>query len=348
VSGVCVYSCNDVACDRGTTLDPYDCTCKCGGQGGPVCAQNETCQASTRTCYVPEQCGSVACAPGTVCDHADGKCKCAGVECQAGQSCVEGACVSDICAGVHCTGGTACSQTDGRCHCGGAEGGICSFGEVCECPGGAPACVEAEKSCSLSTRCENVRCSGGTTCDPADGKCRCGGPGGPICAFGQSCDVAAGACLGGDRCAGVECHDGLECDPEDGVCKCGGLNGEVCATSQACARMADGSADCVLPCDPRQQGCGEGQGCYYDIYAQLGFCQTPTKDPANTEGMGCFQASDCATGFHCQQEPFQPGKCRRYCNVPDGMSGCPQIPDPQNCFALDVAPTGLGACDLGN
>ncbi len=349
--GVCVYACSGVECSGGTTLDPYDCTCKCGGQGGPVCADSQICDPATRSCFVAGACESVACAAAMVCDPADGKCKCDGVECAGGESCVEGACAVDRCAGVNCTGGTSCNPEDGKCHCGGAEGQICSFGETCECPGSAPACVEAEKRCTPSTKCINVHCTGGTTCDPADGKCRCGGPGGPVCAFGQSCDVMAGACLGGDRCAGVECSGGLECDPEDGVCKCGGLNGEVCGENEACARLASGGGECVRPCDPRQQGCPEEQGCYFDIYSQLSYCQVPGKDldegqSPKTEGMGCFGASDCAIGFHCQQEPFQPGKCRRYCSVPDGASGCPQIPEAQVCEVLNGAVAGLGACDI--
>jgi hypothetical protein len=265
------------------------------------------------------------------------------VECAELESCVEGACALDRCAGVNCTGGTQCNPEDGRCHCGGVEGQICSYGESCECPGGAPACVEAEKRCAPSTLCVEVQCTGGTTCDPADGKCRCGGPGGPICAYGQSCDVIAGACLGGDRCAGVECHDGLDCDPEDGVCKCGGLNGEVCGENQACAQLSDGAANCVMPCDPRQQGCETEEGCYFDIYAQVSYCQLAG---VKTEGMGCFEAAECAVGFHCQQDPFQPGKCRRYCNVPDASGGCPQNPERQSCDALDGAALGLGACEI--
>lgn len=342
--GVCVYSCGGIVCDRGTTLDPLDCQCKCGTQ---VCLANESCDTGTRTCYVASRCVGVACGGGMSCDPADGVCKCGGASCAGGEVCVAGQCTSEPCAGVSCTGGALCDPADGVCKCGGSSGRLCTYGELCACPSGA-SCKDEDRRCTTSAKCAGVACSGGTTCDPADGLCRCGGPGGPICQAGQSCDVLRKACLGGDRCAGVTCGASLNCDPEDGVCKCGGqdgVNGEVCEAGEVCGHFND-VVRCVTPCDPRTQKCaGTGQACYFDIYARVSYCAVAGK---NIEGAGCRVATDCGKGLHCQQFPGETGNCRRYCNVPDGASGCPQTVEAQDCYQLDGADHDVGSCDSMN
>jgi hypothetical protein len=132
----------------------------------------------------------------------------------------------------------------------------------------------------------------------------------------------------------------LTCDPEDGACKCGGLNGQVCQLNQVCAAFAAKNR-CVTPCDPRQQKCDATQGCYFDVVARAAFCASTG---AKIEGAGCQASPDCGVGFHCQQQPFQTGICRRYCNTDDGKDGCPQTPTAQNCNPLDGADKGVGAC----
>ncbi len=330
-----------MVCDRGTTLDPLDCRCKCGTA---QCEADQACDAATRSCYTPSKCQGVACGGGMACDPADGACKCGGETCRGGQVCAGGRCTSEPCAGVTCTGGALCDPADGVCKCGGEAGRPCAYGELCACPEGADSCQDEDRRCADTDRCASKACSGGTTCDPADGECRCGGPGGPVCQVGQSCDVLRKVCLGGDRCAGVRCESGLACDPEDGVCKCGGLNGvngEVCAAGDICGHFNDG-ARCVVPCDPLTQRCAAGQACYFDIYARVASCAAVGR---TVEGGGCHVATDCAKGLHCQQFPGQTGVCRRYCKVPEGASGCPQAIQAQECYQLDGAEHDVGACD---
>ncbi|MGC4115555.1 MAG: CARDB domain-containing protein [Myxococcales bacterium] len=337
---VCVYSCDEMVCDRGMTLDPLDCKCKCGLQ---QCEANQSCDTTMHACYVPSKCVNVICAGGMGCDPNDGVCKCGGVSCAGGQVCAAGKCTSEPCGGVSCSGGALCDPADGLCKCGGSAGRACTFGELCACPGAA-SCTDEERRCAQTDRCANKVCAGSTTCDPADGQCRCGGPGGPVCQSGQSCDVLRKVCLGGDRCSGVTCGTSLACDPEDGVCKCGGINGvngTVCVTGEICAHFNDG-ARCVLACDPLQQKCPAGQACYFDIYARVASCDTAG---TNVEGAGCRVIGDCGKGLHCQQLAGQTGICRRYCKVPDGASGCPQANQAQECYQLSGAEKDVGACD---
>jgi hypothetical protein len=323
------------------TLDPLDCKCKCGTT---PCKPGEACDPVSLACYPASKCQGVTCGSGMACDPADGLCKCGGADCPTGQVCVKGACTADPCAGVHCVGGAVCDPADGVCKCGGSAGRQCAFGELCSCPGVDP-CKDEERTCQVSARCTGVHCDGGTTCDPDDGKCRCGGPGGPICLYGQSCDVTTKACLGGDRCAGVVCTNGLSCDPEDGTCKCGGLNGvngAVCQQGDICGHFTT-LTSCVTPCDPRTQECDVGLACYFDIYARISYCGAAGKNP---EGAGCKTVTDCAKGLHCQQKPGQTGSCRRYCNLPDGPAGCPQATAAQDCYQLEGAPDDVGSCNL--
>lgn len=337
---LCVSSlCAEVTCGGGTSCDPADGKCKCGGSGGPVCEAGEQCDPQTRTCVAADLCATVSCGGGTTCDPADGLCKCDGEVCGDFEVCKSGQCVADKCAGVNCTGGTLCDPDDGQCKCAGVA---CGYGQICACVGGGD-CAAAEKRCTGVQRCANVECSDGTTCDPADGKCKCGGPGGPVCGFGQSCDVMAGACLGGDRCQGVTCSDGLSCDPEDGVCKCGGLNGQVCLEGEACA-VVNGQNRCVTPCDPLSQLCGAGKACYYEVDVGMAFCQTAG---SKEEGSGCAESAECEMGLHCNKHAGQTGACRRYCDkgAPNGGS-CPLWPHAQKCEEIKGAPPGVGACNV--
>src|SRR5256885_5384031 len=78
---------------------------------------------------------------------------------------------------------------------------------------------------------KNVRCDAPLACDPDDGKCKCGGRGGLICAEdgGTVCDALTNTCLTARCGSHANCLAGTECDSNDGVCKCGGTGGKVCA-----------------------------------------------------------------------------------------------------------------------
>jgi hypothetical protein len=356
-------NCDNKTCAQGMSCDLVDGRCKCGGSGGVACGSTELCDSSTRHCVSAPQCVGVTCASGTCCDPADGTCKCGAdrvgttslcqgagtlVTCPAYQACVNKQCVQNKCVGVTCTGGTACDPADGKCKCNGVA---CAFGQACGCGAtdggtGDAGCADSQKTCVGQPACASVRCAGNTTCDPADGACKCGGPGGTICADGQTCDVSLKRCTGTDYCAGVTCAGRTQCDPKDGICKCGGLGGKVCQASdggvdQVCAAIG-GTNQCIAPCDPRMQTCtgtadgGVPSACYFDSAAQVAYCA-----PAGTltDGRLCQNFNDCVQGFQCL-DSLTAKLCRRYCAV--GQAGT--CPAGRYCLQIVNAPSGVGAC----
>ena len=71
--------------------------------------------------------------------------------------------------------------------------------------GGLLAACSGEGEPPPEDRCAQVTCAvAGTSCDAADGQCKCGGPAGPVCGEGQTCDAAAMACAEPvpDKCTG--------------------------------------------------------------------------------------------------------------------------------------------------
>jgi hypothetical protein len=95
--------------------------------------------------------------------------------------------------------------------------------------------LPALSACSSGSKdlCSGVTCQGdGNACDSADGKCKCGGAGGPVCGSKEKCDTEALVCTS-DLCAKVVCSGDAVCDPADGACKCG-IAGPTCTETQRC------------------------------------------------------------------------------------------------------------------
>lgn len=362
--------CKGVDCSMqpGTSCDVVDGTCKCGGTGGSTCAANETCNPASKQCEPPLSCTQVACPKNQTCDQTDGKCKCGTATCAAGQFCsIDGSgktCINDLCTGVKCSGATRCDQADGYCKC---NGTICQSGEACSCPSGGDGgtCENNQRVCRPGSACAGVDCNNGArgTCDPVDGKCKCGGPGGPECASNQICALGPPAqCQGGQQCTLPDggpklCAGGTSCDPEDGKCKCGGFRGQLCAPSadggvaaEICISTPAQQA-CRLPCDTRSPNCGSGTYCFYDSSAA-----TPASYCAAATGSGsvndaCIVATSCfatlppsvtPSPLHCNGlAPGQTGICRPYCEV--SINVCPGI-EAQTCVQIIGAPSGVGYC----
>ncbi len=355
--------CND---KPGTSCDVLDGQCRCGGTGGKLCGANEVCNPNAAVCVPALNCNEIACPKNQTCDNSTGRCKCAQVECKLGQFCsISGgngakACVDNLCSGVKCTGTTVCDANDGYCKCNGA---ICQSGEACNCPAGADAgCGDTARICRPGSACAGVNCLGGTTCDPVDGQCKCGGPGGPACSVLQICAMGPPAqCQGGAQCTTADggtktCPGGTSCDPEDGKCKCGGRGGQVCAPATTtdpadiCVSNPQQKA-CKRPCDVRAPDCSvAGTYCYFDITAATpaAYCSAATGTQA--EESGCTTATACLganppKSLNCTGLALgQAGICRSYCDVVAGAAGCVQVPKAQLCVQITGAPTGYGYC----
>jgi hypothetical protein len=372
LSTKCVQSGRRVDCSMapGTSCDLTDGKCKCGGTGGRTCAANERCDPAAKACVATINCSQITCPRNQTCDPASGQCLCAGMPCSGAKVCSvadAGAplCVDSICAGVTCSGSNACDTADGFCKCNGV---ICQSGESCACPANTDGgCMASARTCRTSSLCSQVNCSSGTTCDPVDGLCKCGGPGGPVCGTGQLCALGPPpTCQGGMQCllpdGGARlCTGGTSCDPEDGRCKCGGRGGVVCAPAVAADGGPSTAAEvcvqspvqtaCRRGCDVRQLDCPAGQFCYYDSTAAtaVAYC-APAPTMPRGEDDGCTSPTQCfvrdaGPALHCNGLVLgQTGTCRPYCDTMAGSSGCIQVPRPQSCVQIVNGPAGFGFC----
>jgi hypothetical protein len=315
--------CRQAGCNRNTTCDQATGKCLCGTV---ECATSQSCSVSgtgDRVC-APNPCKGVACTGANLCDPSDGFCKCNDVVCQSGEACAcptgsdGGQCAASerscragtACQGVSCQNGTTCDPVDGQCKCGGPGGPICSAIQICAL--GPPAKCQGGVQCINPDGGSRV-CPSGTSCDPEDGLCKCGGRGGVVCA-------PAGGADGGD-------------DPA-----------EVCVQNpnqQACRR----------PCDIRSPDCSTGAFCYFDSSATtpVAYCAVPTGRTAElsacTSPTTCFATSPAPRSLHCNGLSLgQTGLCRAYCDLAAGPAGCIQVPTAQRCLQITGAPNGYGYC----
>lgn len=370
--------CKNVDCGSrdggfGTSCDVHDGQCKCGGTGGTVCGDNELCNPNARVCEAQADCNQVACPRNQACDTTTSHCVCGSSQCNPTETCSAGdggkVCVPDNCTGVACTGAASCDGADGLCKCNGL---VCQSGQACACPPGSDAgCATSALACRTSNLCSTVTCNNGTTCDPADGQCKCGGPGGPVCASNQICNLGPPPqCEGGEQCAYPDggakvCPGGTSCDPEDGVCKCGGRGGLVCADAQtddAGVQLAPAEIcvsnpvqlACRRPCKVTDPACADGTYCYFDSSAAptASYCAAPTGTKQDEDGCttatACFSQTPSPHPLHCLGLALgQTGICRAYCDVAAGQGGCVQD-IPRTCDQIPNGPAGIGYCHPSN
>lgn len=216
------------------------------------------------------------------------------------------------------------------------------------------ACGDGEKE--KENRCASVQClDPATTCDPADGVCKCGtGEDKIICKSTEICQTEpAPSCLQ-DRCVGVTCDNGETCDPSDGVCKCGPFtcqDGEVCSQNRCV--VPDPCQGLLCPegqaCDPADGACKcGGEICADDQRCDDGLC---VKDPCkgvhcggssvcNPEDLSCHCGTVtgpvCMTGQSCNEDEFG----SHVCDVVDQCVGV-------SCDGDAVCDPDFGVCRCG-
>lgn len=261
MNGVCYIGCNaDSDCP-----DSYLCEDSCGTDPGA----DSDCELT----------GALL-ADGTT--PATGRClpdPCDSINCDSGETCVDGACRESCTAGSCSTAGDVCY--DGGCVPDPCSPDPCGTDETCY--GGAcyPSC--ASSTCPEATDvCDNDRCTQGS-CAGID----C--PVGQVCYEGACYDPCAddGDCTPPNLCVNNVCAS----DPCEGVdCPLG----EVCyggSCSPSCGTTADcgSSADC-----PADEQCVN-----INAVTGRGYC---VKDDCGTDecyARGCQDTADCPSGLTC-------------------------------------------------
>ena len=315
-----------------------------GGQDGAVCGP-ATCLGccSNGACVTTPN--SAACGTGGQ--------QC--LACNAGESCMFGA----------CTKGSSCGPSN--CATGCCQAGMCVLGSS------NAACGKGGKTCtncaSAGETCKSQACSGGTTCGPGKcagcckgGMCLTGstdsvcGKGGNACTncstSSKKCDTATGTCKGGSTCGASNCNTGCcknnQCHPGNSVSICG-KSGKACQDCQAFGKKCDGVTGACVGGGPTN--CGPtncGAGC-----CKNNSCETGNGNGAC--GKGGAACDDCsATGKTCDSSTRTCKGTTPSCG-PTTCAGCCKG---GNCFAgnttsacgknaaacVDCAPSGK-ICD---
>ncbi len=209
------------------------------GQNGGYCITDNCGDCSTKT-VKSNATGEILCAPAgsataytPVCICKGNECRnpCHGIQCPAGQACVEvgpatGTCKGqDNCYFFGCGDGKVCK--DGLCADDPCEPNPCQPDEVCK-----PNASFTDARCVAS--CANVSCPAGKQC--VEGQCvGCDSD----CAAGEVCQLdsdAGGSCVP-NKCegdGGVVCASGAYCDPATGQCGTYPCEGVKCPTAQLC------------------------------------------------------------------------------------------------------------------
>ncbi|MSP58781.1 MAG: hypothetical protein EXR72_00285 [Myxococcales bacterium] len=312
----CSDSICSAACVAGKPGDPGVC-----GMGF-CCGKNDQCQAlADGACGVPgalcADCSKSA--SGPKCTMA-GACGCqAAMDCQKGQGCKAGACITGCDANAPCNSG-CCSN--GQCEAGNvaaacAVGGalcvscagnvkgagcvivnnltVCGCASQADCPANL-ACDPAAKSCG--TKCDlNNPCKGG--CCQA-GQCVKGNVQGACGENGGTCGNCAGNPLGtacaltaaGGHCG---CSDGSQCPMGAPTCD---------ATDKICKNACSANVKCPVGCCSNAAGGVCVNGTANDFCGLTGICTNCMGAAAGKACRanflcGCDKAADCPTGWAC-------------------------------------------------
>lgn len=149
-------------------------------------------------------------------------------------------------------------------------------------------------------------------------------------ALGEPCVHEDFTWSGRDNCpVGAMCED-FDRDGV-GVCRefCHNSMPDECTEPDAVPWVGCQECGCVcqVSCDPRDDGCGEGNGCY--LRYNLGICGPTVPEPGQ-QGDPCEFENGCAPGLACIGADSAPdcdpklgsGCCTPYCDVSDPV--CPE------------------------
>jgi hypothetical protein len=183
-------------------------------------------------------------------------------------------------------------------------------------------------------------------CDPLLQNC----PSGEACYWADlgefRCSPAGGLPLYHPCRAVAQCSPGDGCHLDDRLdfyctayCDYLNLGGEAdprCESHELCASWDGAIGICIGICDPRQQACPEGQGCYaIEGGADLCF---PVAVGAEV-GQACVRQNDCIAGAQCVEDV-----CRRLCDYEQFPGAFDPVCQPaQTCTGPSGSPE-IGYC----
>ncbi|WP_146157374.1 ribulose phosphate epimerase [Enhygromyxa salina] len=215
----------------------------------------------------------------------------------------------------------------------------------CECDPFAQDCPEGEKCVAYASLGASWDAN---LCVPVTGGQSVGEPcsyAGPVEAT-DDCD-ATSACWDLEEIDGAwigVCHSFCDGTPDD----------PACAQGSECLIANEGSINlCVFSCDPLEQACGDGLGCYWN---GVGFACEPS-DTHILLGQPCQYVNDCDAGLICLGVANLPtcegdNCCTSYCDLLLGDGQCEDVPG-TSCvpfYEEGEAPIGgdsLGVCIVG-
>jgi hypothetical protein len=281
-------SCPTGCCTNGTCEQPQYPSCRTGNS----CV---ICDPFTSDRCAPGcSCGTTGqCAPGLQC--VGGVCRCTQ------QSCSDGCCIDDVtpCYRVkndssRCgSAGLRCQPCDAGISCVNGACTSCTPGNCLDCCSG-PDCISSGRStCGINAAscvyCDPLVSNG---CLP-NGTCGCGS--GPACRAGLECSSATNSCVCTSRSCPAGCCDANGCQPrtvstcgiDGGVClDCRSFTTDVCSASGNCqCGSRDGGCAVGQHCVNGQCVC-DSQSCSSGCCTSLGTCVSPSLTACGPVGTG--------------------------------------------------------------
>ncbi len=305
---VAAKSCDLIACARNESCEPSTGRCRCGTTS---CTARQACSPE-KTC-VTNSCSGVTCSSNSQqCDPTDGACKCNGAPCLSGEACAcpseaDGGCASSAlacragtaCAGVTCAAPSTCDPVDGQCKCGGSGGAVCGAMQVCS--------LAAALQCQGGEQCQAadggpVACASGSSCDPEDGRCKCGGLGGIACSAHEICirNASSSACR-------------LPCDVRNPSCPTGAycyFDSSAAVPAAYCSAATDSKAEesaCTQPTACFASNPARAVHCAGLVMGQTGICRSYCD--AASGNSGCVQVPKAQTCVQLSSAPAGFGIC---------------------------------------
>lgn len=235
-------------------------------------------------------------------------------------------------------GGNCCDLHGGLgCEVDSLETCVCDADPSCCNESWSAGCIARAVACGAT--CEDLECSTLAQDCPTGEKCmpwaatggswngtRCTPIAAQTRSVGERCRVEGSAVSGVDDCApGSMCWD-VDAFTNAGYCieLCGGEGGSAACENVDTCTMANGGAlaVCLPECDPLEQDCPSGEGCY-PVEGSGFSCAHDGSFDGGAQGDSCGAVNTCSPGYVCAPSHLVPactsdgGCCTSWCDLDD-------------------------------